>query len=496
MAAMAWLGDVAGTWWRWFDLATTVLALLTVPSVLVQRLGRPMAAISWILCLVTLPPLGLVLWWVLGRRHLERRRRRKLTARAAMAPKLSSLRERLDPPPSAAPVLLPLHRLPDELSHSVPRPTRGNAVRLLTSKEAFAVMEHDIEAAEHHVHALFYIWKNDTTGRRFRDLLIRKARQGLEVRVLCDAVGSPVMGSSFSRPLRRAGAKVARFLPPQLFSLPRINFRNHRKILVVDGAAGTIGGFNIADEYRKRWRDAGARLSGPAVDQLQEIFADDWFYATGEDLADPTYFGRWRGASRSERDAGAGDSALSADDDASCAIIASGPDTVYSPMHDALFVAITETRERLFITTPYFVPSYAILVALRAAVFRGVDVRIMVPARVDVPFVHAAARSYYPELLGAGVRIFEYRPTMLHAKTMVFDRALTMIGSANLDSRSFRLNFEASCFIASERLNGELCARFESDQEQCGEVSADALSRRPWGAKLFDATAHLLSPLL
>lgn len=471
-------------WWFWIDWGSLALATLSIPSVLIGRRGRPTAALSWILALMSVPPLGLLLWWLFGRRHLERRRRRKRRAHLTMAERFETLRGELDDPPAPSQdaAILPFQKIPTELGESVFLPSSGNRVELLDSHDAFDVMERDIRAAKHHVHALFYIWKNDETGRRFCAALMEKAREGVEVRVLCDAIGSPVMATKFSRPLRKAGVQVARFLPPQWFSRsPRINFRNHRKILVTDGTVGVIGGFNIGDEYRTTWRDMGVRIEGAAVDQLQEIFGDDWYYATDEDLADADYFGRWKPLS------GAG---------ASCATIASGPDSKYSPIHDALFVAINETEKRLYIMTPYFIPTRALQASMRAAVYRGVDVRIMVPARSDVMLVRYAARSYYADLLELGVRIYEYQPAMLHAKVTVFDEDLVLVGSANFDSRSFRLNFEASTFVASRKLNREVTARFVGDLEHCEEIQFAELMSRPWHSKLGDATAHLLSPLL
>ena len=469
------------TWWFWIDWGTFAAAVFSVPSVLVRRRGRPMAAISWILCLISLPIVGLVLWWLIGRSHLERRRRRKRRVHETMQKDLETIRGRIDDPPS--PTLLDVRNIPPELAESVFPATSGNRVQLVDSHAAFDEMEKAISEAKHHVHALFYIWKNDATGRRFRDLLKRKARQGVEVRVLIDAIGSPVMATKFTRPLRKAGAQVARFLPPQWFTrTPRINFRNHRKILVVDGERGFIGGFNIADEYRTEWRDFGVEIVGPAVDQLQEIFAEDWYYASNENLADTDYFGSWTTGKKGHG--------------ATCSVVASGPDTRLSPIHDAIFMAINRTKERLWIMTPYFIPSRALLAALRAAVYRGVDVRLMVPAKSDVMLVRHASRSYYPELLEVGARIVEYQPAMLHAKAIVFDDNLTLVGSANLDSRSFRLNFEASCFIGSYDLNATLADEFERDVERSKEVSLDDLEQLPWNAKLASSTAQLLSPLL
>jgi cardiolipin synthase len=469
-------------WWFWIDWGAFALAVLSIPSVLIQRRGRPTAALSWILALTSLPMLGLLLWWLFGRRHLERRRRRKRHAHAAVTERLETLREELDDAPSSEVAALPFHSLPTELADSVFEPSSGNAVELLDSHDAFDVMERDIRNAKRHVHALFYIWKNDDTGRRFCDALIEKAKEGKEVRVLCDAIGSPIMATKFSWPLRKAGVKVARFLPPKwLSAAPRVNFRNHRKILVVDGTIGVIGGFNIGDEYRKTWRDMGIRIDGPAVDQLQEIFADDWYYATHEDLVEQDYFGQW---------------SETHEPGAACATIASGPDSRYSPIHDAIFVAINQCKRRLYVMTPYFIPTRALQAALRAAVYRGVDVRILLPAKSDVMLVRYAARSYYADLLELGVRIYEYQPAMLHAKVTVFDDELVLVGSANLDSRSFRLNFEASTFVASRELNEEITNRFLSDLERSEEIDLVELQARHWASKLRDATAHLMSPLL
>lgn len=469
-------------WWWWIDLGATLLAIVSMPSVLLRRRGRPLAALSWILAMLALPLVGLFLWWLFGRRHLERRRRRRRRAHETIAQQLSRLRESLEAPPSDAQSLIPFRYLPAELVHSVFPPTTGNAVELLANgAQAFDAMEADIQSATHHIHALFYIWKNDETGCRFRDLLIEKAKQGVRVRVLCDAFGSPALNTKFARPLRRAGARVVRFSPFRLAVMPRFNFRNHRKILVVDGRVGIIGGFNIGHEYRTRWRDMGVRIEGPAVDQLQAIFADDWFYAARQNLAEADYFGRW---------------SLHRKVGQAVAAIASGPDTLLSPLHDALFMAINRAEERIFITTPYFIPSHALAIAIRTAVFRGVEVRIMLPARNDVWLVRYAARSFYPDLLAVGVRIFEYQPEMLHAKALVFDRDLSVIGSANLDSRSFRLNFESSCFVGGSKLNGALAAQFEQDMESCKELTSRGFERMPWHSKLLDSTAHLLSPLL
>ena len=470
----------------WLDLmvlAFGALALMSVPSVLVQRSGRPMAALAWILALIALPPIGLFLWWALGRSHLKRQRRKRQAAASTIAVKLQSVASDICAPATAArESLLPMRQLPAEYQLAVFPTSCGNRVDLLVdAREAYPAMLEAIEAAEHHIHLLFYIWNDDATGRRFLEVLERKAKQGVEVRLMCDAIGAPQIGGKLTRPLLQAGGEVARFLPPSLSGSPTINFRNHRKILVVDGQVGFTGGVNVGDEYAGAWHDLAIRIRGPAVDQLQEVFADDWYFAHGQDLADPKYFGKHQGKTLGS---------------ATCELVASGPDSLHEQMQDVLFMAINEARERVFIVSPYFIPNPPILAALRSALFRGIDVRIMMPGRSDVRIARWASRSFYPLLLEVGVRLFEYRAGMLHAKAVLFDRELSLVGSANINNRSFRLNFEASMLVGDTKLNESLAALFEKDCASSEEILLDNVVNRPWRMQVIDSAAHLLSPIL
>jgi cardiolipin synthase len=350
-------------------------------------------------------------------------------------------------------------------------------------------MERAIREARHHLHVMFYIWNNDATGQRFRDLLVERARDGVSVRLLCDAMGSPAVRGRMMDSLRASGGRVEEFHPTHLLSRrPRLNFRNHRKILVADDSVGFVGGINIGDEYTGRWHDTAVELRGPVVDQLQEVFFDDWYYVTGEEFAGREYLGRWHEPMPP----------AVADDvtDATCGIVASGPHTEHNIIHDALFIAITQAQQRIYIATPYFVPERSILTALRTAVFRGVDVQIIVPAESDSRLVQWASRSYYPQLLAAGIRVFEYAPGVMHAKTAVLDDDASVVGSANMDTRSFKLNFEINCFVRSRPFCRRLADLFERDRQQSREVTAADLESRGKAALLVESLAHLLSPLL
>jgi len=470
----------------WLDLmliVSAVLALMSIPSVLVQRAGRPMAALAWILGMIAVPPIGLLLWWVMGRRHLTRQRRKRRDAANQISEKLQSVVTDLCAASNrASRGLLPLRRLPPEYQLAVFPATCGNRVDLLVdAREAYPAMIEAIESAQHHVHLLFYIWNDDVTGRRFLEVLERKAREGVEVRLLCDAIGAPKVGGALTQPLQEAGGLVARFLPPRLSGAPTINFRNHRKILVSDGSVGFTGGVNIGDEYTGAWHDVAIRVEGPAVDQLQEVFADDWYFAQKQNLADPKYFGKHQGAMLG---------------DANCELVTSGPDSPHEQMQDVLFLAINEARKRVLIVSPYFIPNPPILAALRSAVFRGIDVRIMTPGRSDVRVARWASRSFYPGMIEVGIRLFEYQAGMLHTKAVIFDDDLSLVGSANINNRSFRLNFEASMLVRDRALNASLASLFEANCQKSQEVSFEFVRNRPWRKQVMDSAAHLLSPIL
>lgn len=492
------------TWseiWGLVDFAATILALISIPSVLLQRRGRPLPSLTWLLVLLTVPVVGVIAWWGIGRNYLKRKRRRRHRTRAQLASRLTALHDELsvEEPAVRAPrdggPLFHARRLLLDQSHGVFPTRHGNRVQFLWDAATFyPALEAAIRRAKHHVHFQFYIWEADETGRRFRDLLAEKAAEGVEVRALYDAVGGAPVHGRFMAPLRKAGATVAAFLPLRVLTRRlTVNFRNHRKIVVIDGSVGFTGGLNIGDEYKGRWHDLALRLEGPVVDQLQEVFAEDWYFATEEDLADPAYFGRHheRPGQRTT------ESALMAPmHPAICRIIASGPDMRTNATHQAFFLSITSARERIYIATPYLVPDQSILMALRAAAYRGVDVRLLLPSESDLPLVQLAARSYYDLLLEAGVRIYEFQDGFLHAKVLIFDRDWCAVGSANVDIRSFRLNFEASCFIDSEPANAALAADFERDLARSREITLESRAGLSKARQLAEAVAHLFSPLL
>jgi cardiolipin synthase len=463
-------------------MVSIAAALLTAPSVLINRRARPVAAMSWLLALMAVPPAALAAWWLIGRTHLNRKRRRRRQASEEIEAALS-----LKHPRTAYGVgglstsrLAPLLPI---LEEAVFPPTDGNIVELLPdTRVVHSLWSRLITDAKEHVHVLFFAWHDDETGRMFLNLLERKSAEGIVVRVLYDAMGCNELPRRFFDRLRAQGGQVAQFMPIRFLTVaPMFNFRNHRKLVISDGRRAYTGGVNVTDEYLE-WQDIGVEIHGPAVNALQEVFVDDWYFATSEELTADAYFPRVNLAADETRTA-------------ICEAIASGPDQVFNTTREMLFLAIIQTRQRLWIATPYFIPDDALMMALRAAAYRGIDVKLFVPGKSDSPIVQRASRAYYGELLAGGVPIFEY-DGMLHAKAILFDDDNALIGSANLDLRSFRLNFELSMLIESKPLNSDLAVWFTNVSHRSTKVESRDVQRRSYASQLIEAIAHLLSPLL
>lgn len=458
------------------------LSVATIPSVLTRRAGRPTAALSWLLALFMFPVAGAFAWWTVGRSHLRVKVRQRRTAEIHLEASLEATREKLGVP-VASPTLQRLLQLPEALKPWVFHPSSGNSVELLSDgRSAYETWIASIATARSSIHLLFYIWKADRIGTRMRDALIDAAKRGVIVRMLLDGVGTGARGRFF-RPLIAAGVEVRWFLPPwRTRSALAINFRNHRKLLIVDGEEGFVGGLNVADEY-ERWIDCAARIRGPSVEQLQEVFCDDWYFATGEDIVRRSPFGQWSSHATAD------------DPGASVLSVAGGPHQELNAVREVMLSVLSSAEQRVWLITPYFIPDGALITILRILRYRGVDVRILLPSRSDVFAARRASRAYYPELLSAGVRIFEHRG-MVHAKTAVVDRTLSCIGSANLDQRSFRLNFEVTTIVDDPRFNEALAELWSRCASDSSEISASDFEKLPWTTRVVDAAFHLASPVL
>ncbi len=461
------------------------IALVAIGLMLERR--SPAATLAWLLALLFMPYFGFLVYLLVGPRRLHRRRLRYGRARDRLIQSTRHL------PAGQAPAGFPeaglerqLVRLLERLGQGEPNPT-VTVTLLETGDDCFQALETAVAAAQHHIHLEYYLWEPDRIGTRLRDLLIAKARAGVQVRLLLDPIGSDRINRRFLRPLQEAGAQMAWFNPIGLrrWRLKYVNFRTHRKIVVCDGRVGFTGGINISAahsaHYRSTdaWRDAHLRLEGEPVRRLQFIFLEDWYFATDQAPFEPAFFpqapepapGPW------------------------AQIIESGPDNNRYAIARFYFAAITGAQRQVLLTTPYFVPTEALSAALITAALRGVDVRILTPQRGDSRLVTAAARSYYDELVNAGVVIYEYGPSMLHAKLLVVDERIAAVGSANFDNRSLALNFETMAVLYDADFAHQLAHRFAVDQRQAPRYVKPG-RRATLGQRLAEAAARLLSPLL
>jgi len=468
----------------WLPIITGVLAVWAFAIAIVIILQRRSAAatLAWIMALVFLPVVGLVVYRLIGPLRLERKKLRRSANRRVIGEALAALAA-LDEDGAEH---VQLARLGIGLGEA--SPLRAEEVEVfLDGASAYDAILAAVGAAHHHVHLEYYIWEPDTIGTRLRDLLIERARAGVKVRMVVDGTGSSNLSRQFIAPLRAAGVEVAWFNPVRLRSLRlrRPDFRTHRKIVVCDGRVGFTGGMNIADAHSAKlssayWRDTHLRLTGAAVWALQRLFIEDWnFAAEARCPIDTATF------PIPSRDGGH-----------LVQILGSGPDSDAYAIHKTVFTAVNQASERVWLTTPYFVPDEPLLAALVTAGLRDVDVRLIVPKRGDSRLVDLAARSYFPELLAAGVRVYEYETRFIHAKTAVCDGDIAVIGTANLDNRSFRLNFEVAAVVFGEPVNRRLADAFTDDLRECRELTRADLAKQRFRTRLGQAAARLISPLL
>lgn len=366
--------------------------------------------------------------------------------------------------------------------------TQNNDIKLFTDgDEKFESLFRDIRTAKDSIHLLYYIVKDDALGRRLLNELTAKAAEGVEVCFLYDQIGSHRISSRFFEPLTKAGGRVAAFFPSKIPYLNiRVNYRNHRKLAIIDGKYGYIGGFNVGDEYLGLhprlgyWRDTHLRIEGSAVLQMQIQFLQDWNLASAAKLvADERYFP----ASASKGKAGV-------------QIVSSGPNFKIEHIRNVYVKMIHAAKETIFIQTPYFIPDESVIDALKMAVLSGVDVRVMIPGKPDKKMVYWASYSNLGDLLELGMRCFLYDKGFLHAKTIVVDGKIASVGTANFDIRSFRLNFEVNAVIYDTETARKLCDAFENDALHCRELTYAEYRARPRIEFLRESFIRLVSPIL
>lgn len=450
--------------------------LLAVDAVLRPRSAQ--GAIAWSVALISMPLITIPLYLVFGRTRFRgyseaiREKEEQLDQRMA-----DWYRAMQDVRARPHPVLGPLDVVVGQLT-DVPF-TRGNRVELLVDAEVtYGAMREAIAAAQSYVFVQFYIVRDDAIGRALREALVDRARAGVRVCFLYDALGSLQLPQRYLETMRRESIEVSAFKTAQgRRNRFQINFRNHRKLLIIDGKTGFIGGLNMGDEYLG-YRDTHLRIAGPAVQQMQLTFRKDWFWATREVVA-------------------ADDEPVLADDPGQAvSVVNTGPaDPV--PKCSILFSElVASATRRMWISSPYFVPDEVMTRALQSAAQRGVDVRVLVPHEPDHRFVELASLTYYSEMMDCGVSIFRYKERFLHQKVLLVDDQLAAVGTVNLDYRSLYLNFEDTALVADPKFAGEVATMLNEDLRRCEEVERDHFRRQPLHVRVKARVARLASPLL
>jgi len=459
--------------------AVAILVLLRPPR-------RQSSALAWILLIFMVPVLGVLAFLLFGDVRIGRTRRRRHQEIVDRIRRTMRDRWVDSASPELPDRLTPLVGLGQRVADTDPR--NGNDVRLITSSEEFAhALIGDLDTAQHHCHLLYYIYLADSIGQRVADALLRATQRGVTCRVLVDAVGSSAfLNSRLRHELERGGVHIVAMLPTRFrFSGARVDVRNHRKIAVIDGHTGYTGSHNVADSaFAPKpkfapWVDATVRVSGPAVRDLHELFVEDWYMDTDESLE------RVLNAAPPTQDNGI-----------VLHVMGTGPSSRNDALVHLVQAAFHMAREELILTKPYFVPDEGTMDAMTTAAMRGVRTTLVVPQRNDSRLVGAASRSYYEPLLASGVHIFEYTRGLLHAKTITVDRSTALVTTANLDRRSFQLNFEVSLAIYDSDFASQIRFLQRSYVRDSVEISPRLWARRGRLKRIGENAAGMLAPIL
>ncbi|MEH7094031.1 cardiolipin synthase [Neobacillus vireti] len=465
------------------------LSVIFIGFVIFFENRHPTQTITWLVVLGSFPLIGFIFYLLFGRNY----RKEKMFRKKYFLDKQAFLTvEGEDDPRGPEKLNLmgqhqgKLFKLAQKLGNSPI--SFDTATKVLTNgEETFQHIIEQLKRARHHIHLEYYIVRHDQIGQEIKEILIQKASEGVKIRFLFDAVGSWQLSKNYINALRNAGIEAVSFGPVKLpFLNNKFNFRNHRKIIVIDGNIGFVGGLNIGDEYLGRnkeigfWRDTHLMLKGEAVRTLQLIFLQDWYYMTNHSFLTAEYLSPQ----------------IDYKHHGGVQLIAGGPDNEWSVIKNIFFSMIASAEKSVWIASPYFIPDEDIFSAIKVAALSGVDVRLLVPNRPDKRIVFHASRSYFPELLEAGVKVYEYQRGFMHSKIVIVDNELASIGTSNMDMRSFHLNFEVNAFLFRTKSTEELVEEYINDLKFARELDLETFQQRHIGFRILESTARLLSPLL
>lgn len=459
-----------------------IITAIGAVIVIISENRNPIKTISWVLVLLLLPLVGLVIYYFFGEDNRKKRLISKKMYKKLNRKSLDQLDmpERLNPPTEYKGLVNLLNKLKECPLYD------GNKITFYNNgKDKFEALFEEIRKAKSHIHIQYYIYMDDKIGCALRDLLIEKVKEGVQVRLLYDDVGSWKAKNKFYTNMEKEGIQVQPFLKvrfPLLTS--RVNYRNHRKVVVIDGTVGFMGGMNVADRYIDGvksgvWRDSHFKLEGKAVHGLQTSFVIDWYSSQKELLTAKTYY-----------------PPLSSQGDNIMQIVTSGPTGEFKEIHQGIFQAITNAKKSIYIQTPYFIPTDSLLLAIQTAALSGVDVHLMIPKHSDTTFVHIASLSYIKPMLNAKVKVHFFTPGFIHSKLIVIDDSLVITGSANMDVRSFEHNFEINAFIYNQQSAIEARNIFMNDLKNSEFITHEEWSQRPRIQKFKESVLRMFTPLL
>lgn len=466
-----------------FQIAYITTALGTIIIVISEN-RNPIKTMSWVLVLLFLPLIGLIIYYFFGEDHrkqrlISRKMHKKLIRRPISKNNAGEIANNY--PEDYHNLIGLLNRLKNAPLYG------GNNITFYSDGIAkFNSLCEEIRKAKKYIHIQYYIFMDDNIGTTIKNLLIEKAKQGLEVRLLYDDVGSWKANKKFFQSMLQHGVQVQSFLKvafPILTS--RVNYRNHRKVVIIDGTVGFMGGMNVADRYIEGinggiWRDSHFKLQGYAIQGLHTSFATDWYATCSEFLSSEKYLPH---SHQSE-----GDNLMQ--------IVTSGPMGEFKEIHQGIFQAILNAKKYVYIQSPYFIPTDTLLLAIQTAAQSGVDVRIMIPKKSDTTFVQIATLSYIKNLLDAKVKVYFFTNGFIHSKLLVVDDKLTITGSANMDVRSFEHNFEIEAFIYNTKTSMEAKNIFMKDLADSEPVIAEMWNKRSRYIKFSESVLRLFTPLL
>lgn len=491
-------------WSEFWQTFTAVLYFINIviaivfSIILISKKRDPVKTMSWVLVMLLLPYIGITLYFFIGRNfRKEKMFNRKGAEELKLRKELSvEMLEKFNNRENLPDEVKPFYKLIIQNLHS----SRSLLLQnddievYFSGKEALYAMAEAMSGAKKHIHLQSYILEDDRIGNYFREIMIQKAKEGVEVRFMYDGFGSRKLPEGFIAGLTEAGVEVLNFSPFKLFFLPPlVNYRNHRKILVVDSATGFLGGVNIADRYYDggdfpEWRDTHIKITGSSVFSLQASFLLDRFFILNRNIRH-----RRRYYQNLNLDKGYD---LESSGKYFTQVISSGPDSDWAAIMQCYFTAITQAKHDIYIITPYFIPSETILDAVKITALSGVNVSIMIPERSDTWLANWGTRSYVSELLSAGVNIYLFEKGFNHSKVLSIDGEFCIIGSANMDIRSLEHHFEVTSVIYDNRVAKMIEDRFAKDLSRCRKISPVTWHKRSRKNKFNEAVARLVSPML